>query len=133
MEFMNTKNQHHPAKVFGAWLKAARQSKGFIARIFAGQVWLSPSKYAEAEVGVVKWIEKKQETIIPILLDFAKAEIEEFSKLLAAARSAAALTFETIFNKDDLRPVRAAHSQGKQITLEQEGALLDIVFQPLPC
>ena len=125
-------NEQHPAKAFGAWLKAKRQSKGIIARIFAGRLWLSPSKYAEVEVGVVKWVGDNQQAIIPILLELAEAEVVKFKELLQAAKTAVALTFESIFTKNDLKPVRAAHSQGKQITLEEENALLDIVFQPLP-
>ncbi|MEI8289750.1 MAG: hypothetical protein WCH99_09770 [Verrucomicrobiota bacterium] len=124
--------QQHPAKAFGSWLKAKRQSKGIIARIFAGQIWLSPSKYAEVEIGVVKWVGENQQAIIPRLLELAGAELQKFEQLLQAAKIAAALTFETIFKKDDLKPVRAAHSQGRQITLEEETALLEIVFQPLP-
>ena len=122
----------HPAKAFGAWLKSRRQAKGIIARIFAGQIWLSPSKYAEVEIGVVKWVGKNQEAIIPMLLNLAGAELKKFNELLQAAKSAAALTFETIFKKVDLRPVRAAHCQVKQFTLDEENALLEIVFTPLP-
>jgi hypothetical protein len=129
--FMNT-NAQHPGKAFGAWLKAKRQAKGIIARIFAGQIWLSHSKYAEAELGVTKWIGQKQQAIIPILLELAEGEVKKFNQLLEAAKRATALTFDKIFKRDDLKPVRAAHSQGKQISLEEENALLDIVFQPLP-
>lgn len=129
---MSDKRQQHPGIVFGAWLKAKRQAKGVIARIFAGQIWLSPSKYAEVEVGVVGWIGEKQAKIIPILLELADVEIENFNKMLQAAKGAVKLTFESIFKKDDLKPVRAAHTQGKQITLEEETALLEIVFRPLP-
>jgi hypothetical protein len=125
-------NTQHPAKAFGAWLKAKRQAKGIIARIFAGQIWLSPSKYAEVEIGVVKWVGENQEVIIPRLLDLAGAELKKFNDLLQAAKNAAALTFETIFKKVDLRPVRAAHCQVKQFTLDEEDALLEIVFTPLP-
>ncbi len=123
--------EQHPAQAFGLWLKAKRQAKGIIARIFAGQIWLSPSKYAEVESGVVKWVGSKQEAVIPILLDLAEAELKKFEKLLKAAKDAAALTFASIFNKTDLKPVRAAHSQGKQFSLDEENALLEIVFQPL--
>ena len=125
-------SQQHPAKAFGGWLKAKRQARGIIARIFAGQVWLSPAKYAEVEVGVVQWVGVNQEAIIPRLLDLATAELQKFNELLSAARVAVALTFDKIFSKEDLKPVRAAHSLGKQITLEEENALLEIVFQPLP-
>jgi hypothetical protein len=125
-------SEQHPAKAFGSWLKARRQARGIIARIFAGQIWLSSSKYAEVEVGVVKWIGSNQQAIIPMLLELAENEIAKFDQLLQAARVAAALTFASIFKRDDLKPVRAAHSQGKQISLEEENALLEIVFQPLP-
>lgn len=128
----NATSQQHPGRLFGAWLKAKRQAKGIIARVFAGQIWLSPSKYAEVEVGVANWIGEKQERIIPILLELAEAEAKKFQQLLAAARSAAVLKFTDVFKKDDLKPVRAAHAQGKQISLEEENALLEIVFRPLP-
>ena len=124
--------RNHPGRKFGAWLKAKRQAKGIIARIFAGQVWLSSSQYAEAEVGVVRWIGTKQERIIPILLDLADKETTKFTELLKAARGAVALTFDNIFSREEMRPVRAAHAQGKQMTKEDEDRLLDIVFQPLP-
>jgi len=123
--------EQHAAKAFGLWLKAKRQARGIVARIFAGQVWLSPAKYAEVEIGVVKWIGENQKAIIPILLKLTGAELVKFQKLLAAAKSAAALTFETIFDRDDLKPVRAAHCQVKQFTLDEENALLDLVFKPL--
>lgn len=122
----------HPAKAFGAWLKAKRQAKGIIARIFAGQVWLTPSKYAEVEVGVVKWVGINQEANISRLLELVETELATFTQLLSKARTASALTFESIFSKDDLKPVRAAHSLGKQISLAEENALLEIVFKPLP-
>lgn len=80
----------------------------------------------------MKWVGDNQQAIIPILLELAEAEVVKFKELLQAAKTAVALTFESIFTKNDLKPVRAAHSQGKQITLEEENALLDIVFQPLP-
>jgi len=127
----NTHTQEHPGVLFGAWLKAKRQARGIIARLFAGQIWLSPSKYAEVEVGVVRWIGQKQELIIPILLDFSVDERQKFTELLKAAKNTIALTFDKIFKKEELRPVRAAHSQGKQITQEDEEALLALVFQPL--
>jgi hypothetical protein len=129
---MNKASTHqHPGKVFGAWLKTKRQAKGIIARIFAGQVWLSPSKYAEVEVGVSHWIGQKQEAIIPLLLELAADEQRHFLELLRAARNAIGLTFDKIFKKEDLMPVRAAHSQGKQVTEEEATALLAVVFQPL--
>jgi hypothetical protein len=123
--------EQHPAQVFGSWLKARRLTRGIIARIFAGQIWLSPSKYAEVELGVVKWVGENQKAIIPMLLKLTHVELAKFHKLLAAAKSAAALTFENIFKRDDLKPVRAAHCQLKQFTLEEESALLDLVFRPL--
>jgi hypothetical protein len=125
-------NANHPAVKFGAWLKAKRQAKGIIVRVFAGQVWLSPSKYAEVELGVTKWIGEQQGKIIPILLELEEAERKLFDELLHAAKEAVALTFKDIFKPEDLKPVRAAHSLGKQITLVEEEALLEIVFRPLP-
>ena len=123
--------EQHPAKVFGSWLKTRRLARGIIARVFAGQIWLSPSKYAEVELGVVKWVGENQKLIIPMLLKLTGADLDKFHKLLAAAKSVAVLTFDSIFKRDDLKPVRAAHCQVKQFTLDEENALLDIVFKPL--
>lgn len=131
-EFMSDTKNQHPAKELGNWLKAKRQAKGVIARIFAGRIWLSPAKYAEVEIGVVRWVGNQQEQIIPILLELSQKDAEEFKKLLKAAKEAVALKFEEIFSRADLQPVRAAHSQGKQMTRDDEKALLDVVFSPLP-
>ena len=83
-------------------------------------------------MGVVKWIGENQKTIIPILLRLSAVDLVKFRKLLALAKSVATLTFDSIFQKDDLRPVRAAHCQVKQFALDEENALLDVVFKPLP-
>jgi len=122
----------HPGIAFGAWLKAKRQARGIIARIFAGQIWLSPAQYAEVEVGVVGWVGDKQDKLIPLSLDFEQPDHSMFKKLLKLARAGLQLTFDKIFTPEELKPVRAAHSQGKQMTKLEEDALLALVFKPLP-
>src|SRR5437868_4639312 len=39
----------HPAVALGGWLKAARQERGIVKRIFAGEIQLTPSQYSELE------------------------------------------------------------------------------------
>ncbi|HEY5041424.1 MAG TPA: hypothetical protein VIK53_05420 [Verrucomicrobiae bacterium] len=127
---MNT-NTQHPAKAFGDWLREKRRARNLVARVFSGAVWLSHAKYAELELGVIKWVSQKQELLIPLFLGLNKAEKAEFVAKLKAARSVKNLCFSDIFTRDELRPVRACHHNGKQITKEDEERILNAVFAPL--
>lgn len=55
---------NHPAVKLGRWLKQRRQQAGLVARVFAGQIELSPAEYAEAEGGVVRWLGAEQAKLI---------------------------------------------------------------------
>jgi hypothetical protein len=102
-----------------------------VARVFANAVWLSHAKYAEVELGIIKWITQKQELLIPLALSFNEAEKAEFTAKLNEAKSVKGLCFSDIFKRDDLRPVRACHRLGKQITKDEEELILNAVFAPL--
>lgn len=128
---MNTNTQQHPAKAFGDWLREKRQARNLVARVFASAIWLSHAKYAEIELGVIKWVSQKQELLIPLFLGLNREEKAEFITRLKAARGVKNLCFSDIFSRDDLRPVRACHHNGKQITKEDEERILNAVFAPL--
>lgn len=128
---MDTNTQNHPAKAFGEWLSEKRQARNVVARVFASAVWLTHAKYAELELGVIKWVSQKQELLIPLFLGLNKAEQAEFTAKLKLARGAKSLCFSDIFTRDELRPVRACHHNGKQITKEDEERILNAVFAPL--
>lgn len=128
---MKTNTQHHPAVALGEWLREKRQARNLVARVFASAVWLSHAKYAELELGVIKWVSQKQELLIPLFLGLNKVEKAEFDAKLKNARSEKNLCFSDIFTRDELRPVRACHHNGKQITKEDEERILNAVFAPL--
>jgi hypothetical protein len=46
-------DQTHFAVKLGQWLCVSRRSKGFVKRVFANEIFLSPSQYSEVEAGVV--------------------------------------------------------------------------------
>src|SRR5437879_3467877 len=99
----------YPGVKLGRWLKSARQQRGIVKRLFAGEISLSASKYSEVEAGVVRWIEAKQETAIRIVLELSHEKAAEFKQLLIKARRAIALTFNMLFRPDQLEPVRYRH------------------------
>lgn len=121
----------HPANELGAWLKGRRQRQGFVMRVFAGQIELSPAEYAEAEAGVVRWIEPEQERLICQVLALLPAERQEFAQLLAAARAAKPQAFADLFTRKQLEPVRLRREGRKPLTKADKSAILDAVFAPL--
>lgn len=121
----------HPAKELGTWLKMRRQQLGMVLRVFAGQIELSPAEYAEAEAGVVRWLEQKQETLIPQILGLSTTERRQFLVLLDRARAAEPLEFEDIFSREQLEPVRLRNTKGKQAAVRAKREILDAVFAPL--
>jgi hypothetical protein len=127
----NVQTQQHPAKAFGAWLREKRLRCNMAARVFAGKIWLSHAKYAEVELGIVKWIAHQQEVLIALALFQNDIERKEFTAKLKEAKAAKSLDFSDIFSRDDLRPVRACHHHGKQITKDDEERILNAVFAPL--
>lgn len=120
----------HPAIQFGHWLKARRRKTLLVARVFAGQVGLSPAQYAELEAGVVRWLQKDQEQLVPDILELSPEEIEEFARALQAARNATPLELCDIFSREQLEPVRA-RSDESQLTMESRAAIVEAVFRPL--
>lgn len=122
--------KRHPAIAFGAWLKARRKQTGVVSRVFAGRIALAPSQYAEVEAGVVQWVQKEQEKLIAENLSLISDDLTTFNDLLARARRAPALSFDEIFTREQLEPVRA-RSRGKQMTEAGKNAILDAVFRPL--
>jgi hypothetical protein len=120
-----------PAIELGIWLKSQRQRHGVVARVFAGQIELSPAKYAELEAGVVRWLEARQEKLIPQVLGLDAEEAGKFGALLTKARSAKPLEFTDVFTREQLEPVRLRQAKRKQLTGETKNQILDAVFQPL--
>lgn len=121
----------HPAKELGAWLKARRQRQGFVARVFAGQIELGPAEYAEAEAGVVRWIEQDQERLICQVLALSATERQEFLRLLGRAREANPLEFADLYTRKQLEPVRLRRDGRKRLTAADKKAIVDAVFAPL--
>lgn len=121
----------HPAVKFGQWLKTRRQSAGFVARIFAGQIGLSPAEYAELEHGVIHWMSDKQRSSAVAALGLDDKEAATLDKMLQAAKAAAALGFGDIFTREELEPARLRGKGNKQITADDKAKLLDAVFTPL--
>jgi transcriptional regulator with XRE-family HTH domain len=105
---MNDISQH-PAVLLGRWLKFARQSKGLVKRVFAGQILLTPARYSEVEAGVVRWIKEPQQHAIIEALDLAGAKLDDFLKLLDQARKQMQLSFSNLFTREQLEPVRCRH------------------------
>ena len=125
----NLKN--HPAVKFGKWLKSARQSKGFVKRIFAAEVYLTPSKYSEVEAGVVRWVHDLQEHAIETTLELVESEVVMFKKLLQKAREAVALTFSHLFTREQLEPMRLRSDHHQQPTESDKEIILAAVFTPI--
>lgn len=121
----------HPAKELGSWLKSHRQRHGAVARVFAGQIELSPAEYAEVEAGVVCWIGVYQEELIPQVLALTDAGRKEFEKHLAHARAAKPLEFCDLFTRQQLEPMRLRREGRKPLTKADKEAILDAVFAPL--
>ncbi len=121
----------HPAIELGCWVKARRQREGLVLRVFAGQIELSPAEYAEAEAGVVRWIGKEQEGLVPQVLNLSGSERSQFAAMLRKARAADPLEFSDLFTREQLEPVRLRHSKGKQAAARAKREVLEAVFTPL--
>jgi transcriptional regulator with XRE-family HTH domain len=121
----------HPAVKFGKWLKNARQSKGIVKRIFAAEIYLTPSKYSEVEAGVVRWVHELQEQAIEKTLELVETEIGDFKKLLQKAREAIALTFSHLFTRQQLEPMRLRSDNHRQPTKSDKDIILNAVFTPI--
>ena len=121
----------HAAVKLGRWLKQRRQQAGLVARVFAGQIELSPAEYAEAEAGVVRWLGAAQAKLIPGALSLNEREKTAFERHLAEARQAKALVFADLFSKEDLEPVRLRREGRKRLTAEDKKEIVEAVFTPL--
>jgi transcriptional regulator with XRE-family HTH domain len=121
----------HPGKTLAGWLKEKRQRKGFSARVFAGRIGLSPAKYAEVEVGIVKWIEERQQLLISKILDFTPDDDAFLNHHLYLSGEAGHLKFDEIFTREQLAPARLCNFKGERLTPEKREAILDAVFTPL--
>jgi len=99
---------NHPAIRLGIWLKTARQAKGIVKRLFAGQIALTPAEYTEVEAGVIHWITPKQERAIASSLDLNPEQVGSFNGLLKQAQSKTSLrlTFANVFTREELEPIR---------------------------
>src|SRR5438105_1604313 len=96
----------HPAVKLGHWLKALRQRKGFVKRVFAGQILLTPAQYSEVEAGVTRWLGESQRKAAMAVLDATPGEQKEFNDLLTAAGKEIPLSFSNVFSREQLEPVR---------------------------
>ena len=121
----------HPAVELGSWIKLRRQKLGVVARVFAGQIDVSPAEYAELEAGVVRWLGREQERLIPHVLGLSAEEHRRFTELLARARAAKPLEFSDIFSRGQLEPVRLREPNGKKLTAASKRAIIDAVFTPI--
>ena len=121
----------HPARLFGAWLTQKRRQCGIVAREFASRIWLSPAKYAEVEIGVLGWIERDQEDLIPRALGLGREEAREFNAKLRKAREAEPLSFSKIFDPASLYPLRAHRHDGTPVSQHDAEKILNAVFEPL--
>jgi transcriptional regulator with XRE-family HTH domain len=121
----------HPGKLFGEWLRARRQKKGLIARVFAGQIDLTPAKYAEVEFGIVKWLDHDKPAKAAEALDLSDHEREEMHAALTAAKGSPSLKFQELFTREELAPVRCSTRGNKQLTADEKELLLDAVFAEL--
>lgn len=120
----------HPAKIFGSWLKARRQERRIVSRVFAGRIGIYPAEYAEVEAGIVDWLKSDHEAHIREVLAFSEEESRSFQELLAQARAASPLTFSDVFTREQLAPVRTRNN-GEQLNEASQAAILDAVFSPL--
>jgi hypothetical protein len=121
----------HAAVQLGEWLRSSRQSKGFVKRVFASEIFLSPSKYSEVEAGVVRWIQSTQEKAIVATLDLVGEMLKEFRELLKKARAAVQLTFANIFSREQLSPVRLRSDDHSQPSEQDKELILNAVFTPI--
>ena len=122
----------HAAVQFGSWLRTTRQTKGIVKRVFASQIFLTPSQYSEAEAGVVRWIRARQERAITVTLELVGQELKIFSGLLKKAREAVQLTFANIFTPEQLEPVRLRSDDHSYQPSEQDKEIiLRAVFTPI--
>ena len=96
----------HPAIKLGEWLKASRQKKGFVKRVFAEQISLTPAQYTELEAGVMRWLGSTQRELIVTTLNLAHDELKRFEEMLKAAQAKFALSFASVFSREELEPVR---------------------------
>jgi hypothetical protein len=122
---------NHPAVQFGRWLRNVRRERRVVARVFAGRVELSPAKYAEVESGIIEWIGGKQESHIPVMLDFNPNQESQFREMLATARELPPLTFSDVYSREEMAPARCCTADGRQIDAATKEAILDAVFKPL--
>lgn len=123
--------QNHPAIRLGRWLMAARQKRRIVKREFAAQICLTPSKYSEAEAGVVRWIGNVQEEAIVTVLDLVESEVSKFQQLLTKARQEVPLTFAHLFTREQLEPMRLRNHDHKQPTESDKELILAAVFTPI--
>lgn len=130
MTNMNLKS--HPAVLLGRWLRTARQAKGIVKRLFAGQIMLSPSEYTELEAGVIHWLQLPQQKSIVVVLDLAVAEVKKFNEMVEAAKAAISLSFRNLFSRDDLEPIRYRYNNKlkKPGDFEKE-TILNAVFSEI--
>jgi hypothetical protein len=112
-------------------LKTQRKQRGIVARVFAGQIELSPARYAELEAGVARWLEARQEELIPQVLGLSKEETSKFAALLVCARASKPLEFGDVFTREQLEPVRLRQNKRQQLTTAIKEQIVDAVFQPL--
>lgn len=122
---------NHPASQLGGWLKARRQKQGQVARVFAGQIELSPAEYAEAEAGVGRWLGPDQERLVVEVLSPGTEDRLEFRRLLNAARQAAPLEFADIARREQLESMRLRREGRRRLTESDKKDILDVVFTPL--
>ena len=103
-----------------------------VRRVFAADVFMTPSEYSEVESGVVGWIEEKQKRAIEDALLLNKEERSVFRELLKLARRASRLTFDKIFSREMLTPARSRCVGDNQLSEKEQKELLDAIFTPLP-
>ena len=128
---MNPELQKHPGVRLGKWLRSARMRHGIVKRLFAGRICLSPSKYAEVELGIVHWVKRQQETAIQAVLELTEKQVAIFKSLLAEARKLPNLLFTDIFSTQQLRVVRARTTDNRELTEDEKQRLLLAVIAPL--
>jgi transcriptional regulator with XRE-family HTH domain len=122
----------HPAVQFGMWLRTTRQAKGIVKRVFASQIFLTPSQYSEVEAGVVRWIQPAQKYAITMTFELEGQELKKFYGLLKKAREAVQLTFANIFTPEQLEPVRLrSDDHTYRPSPQDKGIILRAVFTPI--
>jgi hypothetical protein len=81
------------------------------------------------EAGVVRWIGKEQENVIPEVLALGEREAKKFNNMLSSARDARPLELRDVYTREQLEPMRTRGDA--QLTDETRAELLDAVFKPL--